>query len=131
MLDAHPPITGPRAAGAPASLLCLANSCGMGGTAAALHQRFSQLYGRRLYLHHYTQYIEPAELDAASEAVASLADAYQQLGVSPGAAVPPNLAQLCPGRGGSGFGQSSLAQERPAAMRRVESQGGGGSGLRR
>lgn len=115
----------------------------MGGTAAALHQRFSQLYGRRLYLHHYTQFIDPAELDAASEAVASLADAYQQLGASAAAAVPPNLAQLRPGKGcasdanggpgkgcasdaSGGFGQNSLRQERPGAPRRAGLQGGSG-----
>ncbi len=108
------------AAGVPFSLLCLANNCGMGATFAAMQQRFQQLYRRRLYTHHYTQYIELADLDAAFETVSWLADSYQQLNNT---TQPPNLAQLRP-QEASSFGQNSQRQEvagdramRPAGSR--------------
>lgn len=105
------PICTPRHAGAPFSLLCLANNCGMGGVLGGMHQRFSQLYRRRLYVHHYEEYIEAAELEAAQEAVAWLADAYRQLD-SPSAA--PDLARLRPQEfgGGGGFGRGGLQPSR-------------------
>lgn len=84
-----------------------------------MHGRFQQLYRRRLYLHHYKQYIDRAELDVAGEAVAGLADAYRQLGSS-SAAVPPNLAQLRQqGPGCGGLGPNSLRQEQTVAAGRA------------
>jgi tubulin epsilon len=99
-----------RLAGLPFSLLCLANNCGIGATFAAMQQRFQQLYPRRLYTHHYQQYIEVAEFDAALEAAAWLTDSYQQLND----ALPPDLARLRP-QDASSFGQNSLRRAQLAA----------------
>ncbi|KAL4422955.1 hypothetical protein ABPG75_009152 [Micractinium tetrahymenae] len=94
--------------GAPLSLLSLSNSCGLADTFTGLHARFQALYRRRLYTHHYEQHIELAELEAAGEAAAWLADSYRQL---VDASRPPDPARL---RGlqsdGGSFGQNSLRQ---------------------
>ena len=78
-----------------------------------MQQRFQQLYPRRLYTHHYQQYIEVAEFDAALEAAAWLTDSYQQLNDT---SQPPDLARLRP-QDASSFGQNSLrqGQGQPAA----------------
>ena len=117
------------------SLLCLANNCGIGATFADMAARFQQLYRRRLYTHHFEQYIELSDMEAAYEAVTWLADSYRQLD---DVSQPPDLSRLRPQEAAaaaapSDFGQNSLLQRddvgaarRPAQRR--QPAGGAGRG---
>lgn len=64
-------------AGLPFSLLALSNSCCFADTLGAMRARFGRLYKRRLFLHHYEEYMDAACFDEAHEAVAALEDAYR------------------------------------------------------
>jgi tubulin epsilon len=92
-----------RCAGVPFSLLALANNCAVAGTFAAMQQRFSQLYRKRLYVHHYTEYMEQHVFDEAFETIAALAEDYRILD---DVRRPPPLERFFPS--GGGFGQNSL-----------------------
>ena len=63
----------------PLSLLSLANNCAIGSQFLTMQQRAQQLYRRRLYVHHYTQFMEEAEFGAALEAASALAEDYALL----------------------------------------------------
>ncbi|KAI8469944.1 MAG: epsilon tubulin [Monoraphidium minutum] len=63
--------------GLPYSLLALSNNTCITDTLGALQRRFAKLYKRRLFLHHYEEYMERAGFDEAAEAVAALGDDYR------------------------------------------------------
>ncbi|GBF94543.1 tubulin epsilon chain [Raphidocelis subcapitata] len=78
-LCSQPPV------GLPHSLLALSNNCCVTDTLGALQARFGKLYKRRLFLHHYLEYMEPAGFDEAAEAVAAVAEDYRAAdGARPG-----------------------------------------------
>ncbi|GAB4819952.1 hypothetical protein N2152v2_006998 [Parachlorella kessleri] len=89
--------------GVPFSLLALANNCAVGGTFEAMQQRFMQLYRKRLYVHHYTEYMEQQGFEEALETVAQLAEDYRILD---DVRRPPPLERFFPT--GGGFGQNSF-----------------------
>jgi len=72
MCSAPPP-------GMPCSLFTLANTCGVGTTFTAMHQRFAKLRQRSFYLHHYSEYMSVEDMDDAAYRIAALADEYAQL----------------------------------------------------
>jgi len=65
-------------AGAPASLFTLANSTAVAGVFRGMHDRFTKLRARRVFLHHYEEYAPLAEMDEAAERLLYLADAYEE-----------------------------------------------------
>ncbi|KAK9816636.1 hypothetical protein WJX72_003106 [[Myrmecia] bisecta] len=65
--------------GVPFSLLCLANNCCIRTTFGAMRERFLKLYKRRVYLHHYTQYMELEDIRGSLETVSSLIQEYEML----------------------------------------------------
>ena len=65
--------------GLPCSLFTLANSCAVGTTFGTMHDRFSKLRQRSVYLHHYSQYMSVGDMDEAAHRIATLADEYAQL----------------------------------------------------
>ena len=62
--------------GVPISLLSLANNTCIRQTFEAMRDRFCKLYKRRVYLHHYTEYMEEANIVEALDAVSSLVMEY-------------------------------------------------------
>ena len=65
---------------APASLLSLTNNSGIVEPFNQLESRFVQLYNVGAHLHHYTEYLEKEEIDAALDNVRSLIDTYNTVG---------------------------------------------------
>lgn len=51
----------------------------MAGTFQAIQERFAKLYKRRMYLHHYLQYMEQADIAQAVDMVAGLTAEYAAL----------------------------------------------------
>ena len=72
-LCAVPPV------GVPTSALALSNSCCIRQTFRAMRARFSKLYRRRVYLHHYLQYMDEARFAEADEAVRALIGGYEEV----------------------------------------------------
>ncbi|KAF8067140.1 Tube1 [Scenedesmus sp. PABB004] len=83
--------------GLPYSLLCLSNNAGIGGTFASLLARFHKLHSRRLFQHHYTEYMDPGGFDEAATCLADLVDDYAAADGAP----PPPVTRLRPR--GTGF----------------------------
>ena len=65
------------APGVPFSLLSLANNCCITDTFQAMQQRFNKLYKRKVYLHHYLQYMEQPAIAEAANTVANLCHEYE------------------------------------------------------
>ena len=63
----------------PYSLLCLANNCCIGNVFSDMHTRFKKLYKKKIYTHHYTEYMPEALFDEALENAASLIEEYASL----------------------------------------------------
>merc|ERR1739848_561908 len=63
----------------PYSLLCLANNCEIKHAFQKLNQRFTKLFRRRAHLHHYTEYMELAEMNESVQLVSSLMADYSKL----------------------------------------------------
>jgi tubulin epsilon len=82
--------------GVPCSLFALSNNTAAGETLAAMHARFARLRARSFYLHHYTEYMDVADMDAAAADVAALADEYAALNVGGGGAAEGLSARLAP-----------------------------------
>lgn len=72
-LCAMPPVGQDR------SLLCLANNTCMRATLAELLDRFTPLYRRGVYVHHYTRNMDKACFDQAFDSVAALQADYSAL----------------------------------------------------
>ncbi len=91
--------------GVPASLFALSNNSCVGGTFATMAGRYAKLRARSFYLHHYSEYMEVADMDAAAEDVASLAEEYAAIdsaaggGAGSAEALAARLAPLGVGRG--------------------------------
>ena len=81
------------AAGLPMSLLSLANNSCVGATFERMHERFAKLYRRRVFLHHYVQYMPVEDIQAASHAVSELIHDY---GTLPQCCLASNLPQPKP-----------------------------------
>jgi len=62
--------------GLPYSLLCLANNSAITATFNSMRERFEKLYKRRVYTHHYEQYMELSMFDHAAEVMAGITAAY-------------------------------------------------------
>jgi tubulin epsilon len=89
--------------GLPCSLFTLANSCAVGTTFGTMHERFSKLRQRSVYLHHYSQYMSVGDMDEAAHRIATLADEYAQLdtrAAQPESVLVERFSSL--GLGGSG-----------------------------
>ncbi|GMH40434.1 hypothetical protein BSKO_08338 [Bryopsis sp. KO-2023] len=67
---AHPPI------GIRSSALCLSNNTCIVSTFSAMQQRFQKLYKRKVYLHHYAEYMDPCFFDEASESMLNVMSDY-------------------------------------------------------
>lgn len=84
---------------APHSLLCLANNCCVSNTFNAMLHRFDQLFSRRVYVHHYSQFMDPEDMANARDNVLELTHAYEKLD---GQESPSHLDTYVPQ--GIGFG---------------------------
>lgn len=62
--------------GVPYSALCLANNCAMQKPLDAMGERYRKLRKRNVYLHHYTEYMDLADIDGAAAAIDDLAGEY-------------------------------------------------------
>lgn len=87
-LCAQPPV------GMPYSLLALANNSAIAGTFTAMRDRFNKLYSRKFYAHHYEQYMEPGQFEAAAETVTDLIDQYQAVDAAARAPPPPPVRRV-------------------------------------
>eukprot|EP00884_Botryococcus_braunii_P019960 jgi/Botrbrau1/6648/Bobra.104_2s0035.1 len=65
--------------GSPYSLFNLANNTSIASALSSLHGRFSKLYKRRFFLHHYEEYMERSEMGQAADCVASVVEQYESL----------------------------------------------------
>jgi tubulin epsilon len=68
----------------------------VGETFAAMHARYRRLRSRSFYLHHYTEYMEVGDMDAAAEDVAALADEYAALDTGGSSAAAAPAGRLAP-----------------------------------
>lgn len=80
-------------AGLPYSLLQLGNNCCIRNTFTAMEERFQKLYKKKVYLHHYTQYMDASCFDQAAATVRDLVDEYAALDGDgdPAAAAAPHM----------------------------------------
>ena len=62
--------------GAPHSLLSLTNNCCIRSTFDTMSQRFTKLFKRQVYVHHYTQFMDRGGLVEARDNVSALQQAY-------------------------------------------------------
>lgn len=76
--------------GVPNALLCLANNCAISQTFSTMMDRFKKLYKRRVYTHHYEQYMDLAMFDHASETVSGIITAYNEVDSAP----PPTVTRF-------------------------------------
>ena len=77
--------------GQPISLLALSNSCAFANVLGDATRAFDALYKRKAHVHHFTQYMDSAGLDAARETVRTLANDYARL---PDAGVAPEALAI-------------------------------------
>lgn len=66
-------------AGVPFSLTCLANNCAIVDTLKAMQQRFTSLFRKKLYVHHYEDYADMSYFQEAHENLRTLVDEYHIL----------------------------------------------------
>lgn len=66
-------------AGVPFSLTCLANNCAIVDTLKAMQQRFTSLFRKKLYVHHYEEYEDMSYFQEAHENLRTLVDEYHIL----------------------------------------------------
>lgn len=78
--------------GLPYSLLALANNCAIADTFDAMLARFDKLYKRKLFVHHYEEFMDRSNFDAARETVASLSAEYDAAGRS----APQPVVRMAP-----------------------------------
>eukprot|EP00882_Tetradesmus_deserticola_P008036 GHRQ01008465.1.p1 GENE.GHRQ01008465.1~~GHRQ01008465.1.p1 ORF type:complete len:484 (+),score=208.82 GHRQ01008465.1:280-1731(+) len=71
-LCSQPPV------GLPYSLLCLSNNCCIADTFSTLMARFDKLYKRKIFVHHYTEFMEATGFDAAAECLNGLIAEYRR-----------------------------------------------------
>jgi tubulin epsilon len=65
--------------GQPYSLLCLSNNCCMKDTFQEMEDRFKKLYRKKVYVHHYTQYMDEHVFTESMESIHSLISEYERL----------------------------------------------------
>lgn len=65
--------------GLPYSLLALANNTCIARTFDTMLQRFDKLYKRKLFVHHYEEYMDKGNFDVARNTIATLRDEYDSL----------------------------------------------------
>lgn len=85
------------AVGVPNSLLCLSNNCCIGATFGTMGERFDKLFKRKVYVHHYAQFMEAEGMALARRNVLDLQNAYADLQN----AAPPDFARDTPASGDS------------------------------
>ncbi|KAL4496011.1 hypothetical protein ABPG72_015433 [Tetrahymena utriculariae] len=65
--------------GQPYSLLCLANNTAIRDQFQTMVERFNKLYKRRVFVHHYTEYMDAKHFDEALNSITSLISKYEEL----------------------------------------------------
>mmetsp|Transcript_17923 Transcript_17923/g.32719 ORF Transcript_17923/g.32719 Transcript_17923/m.32719 type:complete len:435 (-) Transcript_17923:313-1617(-) len=65
--------------GHPNAILSLANNSAVSNTFQAIRERFDKLYKRRVYTHHYEQYMDLSLFGEAVEAVTDVAQRYREI----------------------------------------------------
>ena len=66
----------------PYSLLCLANTCCMIDTFEDMRQRFEKLYFKKLYTHHFLQYMESSVFEESMNSMNEIIDEYKELQIA-------------------------------------------------
>ncbi|KAL6763988.1 epsilon tubulin [Haematococcus lacustris] len=79
--------------GLPNALLCLANNSAITATFRAMKERFEKLYKRRVYTHHYEQYMELSMFDHAAEVMTGITARYA---ATEQAQQPPPITRMRP-----------------------------------
>ncbi|XP_073390075.1 uncharacterized protein [Physcomitrium patens] len=77
----------------PCSLLCLANNTCIRSRFIGMKESFKQLYRRKVYVHHYTEYMDVSVFDTASNMMDDLIEEYETLET---ARTPEHLVRLQP-----------------------------------
>ena len=80
--------------GTPYSALCLANNCAMRKPLDAMTSRFQKLRRRNLYVHHYGEFMEIDDMDAAAGTIADLAEEYARVDAAPPPETVPSIRPL-------------------------------------
>ncbi len=80
--------------GTPYSALCLANNCAMQRPLDAMNERFGKLRKRNVYLHHYTEYMDLADIDGAAECIQDLGAEYGRLDIARVPDTVPSIESL-------------------------------------
>jgi len=80
--------------GVPYSALCLANNCAMQKPLTAMCERYRKLRRRNVYMHHYTEYMEAADMDAAAESIEDLTAEYARVDASCPPQTVPSIQPL-------------------------------------
>lgn len=60
-------------------MLCLANNTCIKDTFSVMTDRFQKLYKRKVYVHHYKQYMEQSHFDETLNGINNLIARYQEL----------------------------------------------------
>mmetsp|Transcript_11073 Transcript_11073/g.19222 ORF Transcript_11073/g.19222 Transcript_11073/m.19222 type:complete len:473 (-) Transcript_11073:121-1539(-) len=77
----------------PTALLCLANNSAITNTFTSMMARFNKLYKRKVYTHHYAQYMELSMFDHAAEVMANITAQYAATETN---AAPPPVTRMRP-----------------------------------
>lgn len=65
--------------GQPYSVLCLANNTGITDKFSEMMTRFNKLYKKKVFVHHYKEYMDESHFDIASGAIQDLVLKYESL----------------------------------------------------
>ena len=76
------------------SATCLANNCAMQKPLSAICERFHKLRRKKVFLHHYTEYMEVEDIDGAAASIGSLAEEYARVDASRAPDAVPSIAPL-------------------------------------
>jgi tubulin epsilon len=65
--------------GASQSILSLSNNCCISEVFGTMRRRFNKLFGRQMYVHHYTEFMEREGMAEARQNVATLQSLYDDM----------------------------------------------------
>lgn len=80
--------------GVPYSALCLANNAAIQKPLNAMCERYKKLRKRNVYLHHYTEYMDLADIDSAAVSIEELAAEYGCVDAARAPDTVPSIAPL-------------------------------------
>ena len=63
-------------------MLSLSNNTAVNNVFNKIDQRFSKLYSKKVYVHHYTEYIDQSEFDIAQENLRDIISTYEEISQS-------------------------------------------------